>query len=472
MEPGFLKQQASALSHLISILDILIVLASFLLCHWIYLDDLSLTPERLLLLTFTLATTLVYFHVGSLYRSRRGMRIHVEITRLVALWGLVVLTVGLFAFLSKIAFSVSRMWFGLSIVTSLLMLIGFRVSIRASLRWLRANGYNSRSIVVVGEGELAELTLRNIRGDRGAGLRLAGFFGTLNPQAAQRLLAGVHTGEASDLAAFIEDMRRRGTPIDQVYLAYPSAKEESIQYLLRMLRNTSVGVCIVPGVYGLELLSGELFQVSDMPIVNLSVTRLQGIGEWLKALFDYLVAAIAVILLSPLLLMIALAIKIDSPGSILFKQRRYGIDGREITVWKFRTMHVQEDADRVVQATAGDDRVTRLGRFLRRTSLDELPQFFNVLQGSMSIVGPRPHAVAHNEEYRQKIDGYMMRHRIKPGITGWAQVNGWRGETDTLEKMRKRVEYDLYYIRHWSVWLDIKIVLLTLVRGFGGKNAY
>ena len=189
-------------------------------------------------------------------------------------------------------------------------------------------------------------------------------------------------------------------------------------------------------------------------------------------LFDRIVSILAIGLLMPVMLCIAAAIKLDSRGPVMFRQLRYGMDGREIEVWKFRSMSVQEDAGNVRQATRGDSRVTRVGAFLRRHSLDELPQFFNVLQGRMSIVGPRPHAVSHNEEYRKQINGYMLRHKIKPGITGWAQVNGWRGETDTLDKMEKRVRYDLEYIQNWSAWLDIKIILMTLFQGFSTKDVY
>ena len=166
------------------------------------------------------------------------------------------------------------------------------------------------------------------------------------------------------------------------------------------------------------------------------------------------------------------SVKLSSPGPALFKQRRYGMDGNEINVWKFRTMRVCEDGDKVPQAKKNDPRITKLGAFLRRTSLDELPQFVNVLMGDMSIVGPRPHAVAHNELYRKQIKGYMLRHKVRPGITGWAQINGWRGETDSLLKMEKRVEHDLWYMRNWSLWLDLKIMLMTGVRGFAGANAY
>ncbi|ENH1714789.1 exopolysaccharide biosynthesis polyprenyl glycosylphosphotransferase, partial [Escherichia coli] len=191
-----------------------------------------------------------------------------------------------------------------------------------------------------------------------------------------------------------------------------------------------------------------------------------------KRIEDIIVSMLILILISPVLCVIAVTVKLTSKGPVIFRQTRYGMDGKPIKVWKFRSMTVMENDNVVTQATKNDVRVTKVGRFLRRTSLDELPQFFNVLLGGMSIVGPRPHAVAHNEQYRILIDGYMLRHKVKPGITGWAQINGWRGETDTLEKMQKRVEYDLEYIREWSVWLDLKIIFLTVFKGFISKTAY
>lgn len=187
---------------------------------------------------------------------------------------------------------------------------------------------------------------------------------------------------------------------------------------------------------------------------------------------DVIIASIILMLIFPLLMIIALMVKLTSPGPVIFKQTRYGIDGKAIRVWKFRTMKVMENDSIVKQATKNDSRVTKVGSFLRKTSLDELPQFINVLSGQMSIVGPRPHAVAHNEQYRNLIEGYMLRHKVKPGITGWAQINGWRGETDTLDKMEKRIEFDLEYIREWSIWLDLKIILLTVFKGFVSKTAY
>jgi len=252
----------------------------------------------------------------------------------------------------------------------------------------------------------------------------------------------------------------------------PAASRATVEHLVDRLSDTTVSVFMVPDYFTNSLFHGHWSTLEGIPVVSVFDTPFWGTDGWLKRAEDLVLASLILLLVSIPMLLVATAVKLSSPGPVLFRQRRYGIDGKQIEVWKFRTMRVCEDGAVVTQATRGDPRVTPVGGFLRRTSLDELPQFFNVLRGEMSIVGPRPHAVAHNEEYRKKIKGYMLRHKVKPGITGWAQVNGWRGETDTLDKMARRVEHDLWYIRNWSVWLDLEIVILTALRGFTGKSAY
>lgn len=229
---------------------------------------------------------------------------------------------------------------------------------------------------------------------------------------------------------------------------------------------------MIPDIFTFNILQSRTEEVNGIPVVPLFDTPINGINMVLKRLEDIIFSFIIILLISPLLVFIALAVKISSPGPVIFKQIRYGMDGKPIKVWKFRSMTVMENDTSIKQATKNDVRVTKVGKILRQTSLDELPQFFNVLTGGMSIVGPRPHAVAHNEQYRNLIEGYMLRHKVKPGITGWAQINGWRGETDTVDKMQKRVKYDLEYIREWSIWLDLKIIFLTIFKGFINKSAY
>ena len=210
----------------------------------------------------------------------------------------------------------------------------------------------------------------------------------------------------------------------------------------------------------------------NIQTISIFTSPFEGEGAVLKRIEDIVLGAFFTLVSLPVMLAVAIGIKLTSPGPVLFKQNRYGLNGKQIPVWKFRTMRVMENSAVVTQATRNDPRITRFGAFLRKTSLDELPQFCNVLQGTMSIVGPRPHAVAHNEQYRVLVENYMIRHKVKPGITGLAQIHGFRGETDTIDKMEKRIQYDLEYIQSWSLLLDIKIVFLTFFRGFVGKNAF
>jgi putative colanic acid biosynthesis UDP-glucose lipid carrier transferase len=261
--------------------------------------------------------------------------------------------------------------------------------------------------------------------------------------------------------------------IDEIWLALPLRDEARVKEILFELRHHTLTTRFVLDIFGLDLLNHSITDIAGFPVLNIRSTPMMGVNRLVKAIEDRLLALLILVCISPLLLLIAIGVKLSSKGPVFFKQQRLGWDGRIINVYKFRTMVVHQEEDgHVTQAKAGDRRVTPFGKFLRKTSLDELPQFINVLQGRMSIVGPRPHALAHNELYKDAIHTYMQRHRVKPGITGWAQINGWRGETDTLSKMQKRVEYDLYYINNWSLGFDLKIIFLTLFRGFVSRNAY
>ena len=466
---GFLRHWSPIFDIIFSILDLFVILVSFLVVHRLYLDDLDVAPQRMVVLLVLLLVTYTTFVIFGVHRSQRYTPFSTEVVRITLCFSFAVLVAGLFAFLSKLAGDVSRFWFGSSALVSLLALVGLRIVVRFLLAALRKQGYNFRRIVIAGTKPSIKQIIEKIRSENQLGIKLTGVFCDDYRNGDSEI---EYSGRLSETARFVEKMRQQGTPIDQVWIALPLAQEYETGSLMKAMNDSAVEVCYIPGVFGQQLLSGSLNQVGGLTLVNLSEERITTIEEWIKAVFDYVFGSVALILFSPLMFIISILIKLDSPGAVIFKQRRYGADGREIEVWKFRTMTVTEDDEMVKQVTAGDPRVTRVGRLLRKTSLDELPQILNVLQGRMSIVGPRPHAVSHNEEYRRKIDGYMIRHRVKPGITGWAQVNGWRGETDTLEKMEKRVEFDLEYLRNWSFWFDIKIILLTLLRGFGGKNAY
>jgi len=326
-----------------------------------------------------------------------------------------------------------------------------------------------RRVAFAGCNDISAALARRI-GESGelTGLKVEGFF---DDRSAERLgLPGARSrllGRLPELASFV---KRRG--IDVVFVALPVRHIQRVMQLLDDLRDTTVSIYYVPDIFAFDLIqarSGELFGI---PVVALCETPFCGYRGVIKRFTDIALAASILVVAAPLMLALSAMVRFSSPGPIIFPQRRYGLDGREITVWKFRSMTVVEDGAEIVQATRQDTRITPVGRFMRRYSLDELPQLFNVLQGRMSLVGPRPHAVAHNEQYRKLIKGYMIRHKVPPGMTGLAQVNGCRGETSRIEEMQARVNYDLEYLRRWTPLLDVKILLLTAVRVLRDEKAY
>ncbi len=337
---------------------------------------------------------------------------------------------------------------------------------RKVLRWNAARPQNRRKAIVIGAGELGVKVAQALRARGMTGVDFLGYFddrtdGRVHPDAQPRL------GTLREAAPFV-----RAQVVHEVYITLPLGSQPRIVELLEQVQGTTASVFYVPDVFGISIIQGRLQDMNGVPVVGICETPFTGTNSLVKRVSDVVLASAILVLIAPLLLAIAIGVKLSSPGPVIFKQRRNGLDGEEITVWKFRSMTTQDNGDHVPQATRDDPRVTRFGAFIRRTSLDELPQFFNVLQGTMSIVGPRPHAVAHNEQYRALIKAYMVRHKVKPGITGWAQVNGHRGETDTIEKMQARVEYDLAYLRNWSLGLDLQIIARTIKLVFFDRKAY
>jgi len=298
--------------------------------------------------------------------------------------------------------------------------------------------------------------------------KLIGFFEDRSPERLTSYIDIPILGRIDDMASYIKQNQ-----INVIYLSLPMANQPRILKLLDDLKDTTASIYFIPDIFMTDLIQSRVDQVEDIPVVAVCETPFTGFNGIVKRVADIGFASGILILISPVLFVIAIGVKLSSPGPIIFKQRRYGLDGQEILVYKFRSMTVTEDGSKVTQATKNDQRVTKFGAFLRKSSLDELPQFLNVLQGRMSVVGPRPHAVSHNEMYRKLIKGYMIRHKVKPGITGWAQVNGLRGETETLDKMKARIDYDIDYLRNWSPKLDMYIILRTVSVVFKGeKNAY
>ena len=321
--------------------------------------------------------------------------------------------------------------------------------------------------IVIGANTLGRTMARQLAADPFAKTRVAAFFDDRETPRLGHVTEAPICGRIDRVADYV-----RANRTDQIFIALPMAAQPRILKLLDSLRDTTASIYFVPDIFMLDIIQGRVDTMVGLPVVAVCETPFHGTTGVIKRLSDLCISAAAVVLTAPIMLLIALAIKLTMPGPVLFKQRRYGLDGQEIMVWKFRTMKVQENGPEIRQATKDDDRITPLGRFLRRTSLDELPQFFNVLQGRMSVVGPRPHAVAHNEMYRKLIKGYMIRHKVKPGITGLAQISGARGETDTLDKMEMRIRYDLEYLRNWSLRLDLWIVYRTVLQAFRDPNAY
>jgi putative colanic acid biosynthesis UDP-glucose lipid carrier transferase len=424
------------------------------------------SPRYALLAGVAFLVAMRVFGEMPLTNGRSRLSFAVPGRRILADWVTVIGILLFVAFLTKVSGAYSRKvvltWFA---ITPFALQAAQEVA-RLLLHRLASAGIAARIKVVVGANETGRELARRIGEDPCQGT-IVGFF---DDRASDRL-AGVKRqdvlGGLADVASSVKRNR-----INTVYITLPMARDPRVMRMLDELRDTTASIYFVPSTLPFEPIQARVDHIGGIPVIAVCESPYCGINGVLKRAFDFLAGSLILLLIWPLLLAIAAGVKLSSPGPVLFKQRRYGLDGKEILVRKFRTMTVCEDGARIVQARKGDPRVTRFGAFLRRASLDELPQLFNVIGGSMSIVGPRPHAVAQNEEYRRLIDGYMIRHKVKPGITGWAQVNGFRGETESVDKMRKRVEYDLDYLKHWSVSLDLWILFKTAWVVVNGRNAY
>lgn len=351
--------------------------------------------------------------------------------------------------------------------TPIAQILGLTALKELSPFFIRLQG-PTKNAVIIGLNEQGLVVANNLLADEYSRVNVLGFFEDRAPERAPQNHGFEILGALTDIPLYCKSHQ-----IHTIYIALPMSSHPRILKLLDDLKDTTASIYFVPDIFVTDLIQGRVSDVNGIPVVSVCETPFTGVDGMIKRTADILFSLFVLILISPILLIIAAGVKLTSPGPVIFKQRRYGLDGQEILVYKFRSMTVTEDGTKVTQATKNDQRITPLGAFLRKTSLDELPQFINVLQGRMSVVGPRPHAVAHNEEYRKLIKGYMVRHKVKPGITGWAQVNGFRGETDTLEKMEQRVHYDLEYLRNWSPRLDMLIVAKTVwLTVVGQDSAY
>ena len=462
---GIIKNNSNKLAAVYRLVDIVVINFVLVLAIALYHQEYS-REYFVLALVGSLAFVLVA-ESFSLYRSWRvgtfGELVFYTFVAWLGAAGVVI--IGLF--FTKMSENYSRVVLALWLVIGIISLIGWRYVFQQILFSLRRKGRNTRSIALFGLSDkgirLAKETLNNPE----IGYKLNAIYDDRN---IERLEPEFHDLVQGDVQAGIEAARQN--KFDVIYIALPIKAQHRIQGMLTAFGDTTATVHVVPDLFMYCLMHGQMSHVGNVQTISVYDNPMSGGIAYIKRLEDFVLALLALTILSIPLLVIALGVKLTSKGDVFFKQDRYGLNGRKIKVWKFRSMSVMENDDVVTQATKGDPRVTKFGTFLRRTSLDELPQFINVLKGDMSVIGPRPHAVAHNEEYRKLVTYYMLRHKVKPGITGWAQVNGWRGEIDTIDKMQKRIEYDLEYIRNWSLWLDFKIIILTVLRSFNDKNAY
>ena len=345
--------------------------------------------------------------------------------------------------------------------------LAFVLAGRWLMRRFAAQPAHRRPALVIGGGPLGARIAEAILARAPYGHDLVGHVEDRHPDRCDERVRERLLGGLEDLPALI-----RAHHIRDAYITFALSNQPRIRQMISVLQDAAVSIYLVPDVFGVNVIQGRMRNMDGVPVVSLLESPFVGLNGLVKRLTDIVLASLILVLIAPVLLVVAIGVKLGSPGPVIFRQRRNGLDGDEIVVYKFRSMRVMENGPQVTQATKGDPRVTPFGAFIRRTSLDELPQFVNVLQGRMSIVGPRPHAVAHNEQYRPIIRSYMVRHKVKPGITGWAQVNGCRGETETLDKMQARVEYDLEYLRNWSLGLDVEIIFRTIRLVLFDRSAY
>lgn len=404
-----------------------------------------------------------------IYHTWWNKPIRAQYSRVLAAWCAVLFALLAAGYFFKVSASFSRLSVGVWMLSTPVLLVLWRHTARFILLKAIAEYTPKLRAVIWGDGSQGRALKASLEGSVGLGIEVVDY---IESGSAPMTDAALPIKMDLDLRLKTLIGQAASGEVDVIYIAVSTTARERITHLIDQLSDTTVSVYMVPDYFTTQLFHGEWDEINGMPVISVFKTPFWGIEGGLKRIQDLVFASIILLVIAIPMLLLAAAVKMTSPGPVFFKQHRYGMDGKKILVLKFRSMKVMDDGDVVKQATKDDPRVTRLGRFMRKTSLDELPQFINVLRGDMSVVGPRPHAVAHNEEYRKLIKGYMLRHKVKPGITGWAQINGWRGETEDLYKMQKRVEFDLWYIRNWSFWLDLKIIFQTLVKGFVGNSAY
>jgi putative colanic acid biosysnthesis UDP-glucose lipid carrier transferase len=465
----FLSRESTGVFELLNrVLDIAaIMIASTLVSFWMPISTQNVRDWGLLVLILVLANTLGFQQAG-LYRSWRGRPYSDQFSRLILAW----LGVGAIVVLVWLVFGMSEIIQDNWLIYWLLLTLGFLISQRAALhlgvRVLRRSGANRKLVLIYGAGSLGASIAKQVSRSPESGFQILGFIDDNEKLHGQQIASVSVIGGLSDLQQLFTE-----NDVSELWVALPLSGTHKVTEALEIAEKRLVCVRLFPDIYGLTLLNHATSEMLGFPIIDLNVDRMQGLNRFVKEVEDRVLGFAFFVIALPLIGIISLFIKASGDGPIVYKQRRSGWDGKPFTIYKFRTMRLhQEPEGQLTQAKRDDDRFTPIGRWLRRTSLDELPQLFNVLQGRMSLVGPRPHAIEHDEFFGEQIQGYIRRNRVKPGITGWAQINDLRGEVKDIEEMARRVKHDLYYIEHWSLWFDLRIILATILKIFFSKKAW
>ena len=433
----------------------------------VQLANHSWNQQHTVAILWTIGLFLIASHFLGAHHSWRGSSPRREFIRLLWAWFIVTLALLFLAFSTNTTTEYSRRVFLSWFLLAPLFLVVWRGWLQIILGSLRKRGLYLNNVAIVGARELGTLLARTILDEPWMGLNPIGFYDDRKPSG-ERPLSHEPIEVIGNLDSLVKHAREGR--LDIVYITLPMRAEARIQELLAKLSDTTVSVYMVPDFFMFDLLHASWGNVGDLPVVSISETPFYGVDGIIKRTEDIIISSLLLLIISIPMIIIAVGVRLTSPGPVIFRQHRYGLRGNKIEVWKFRTMTVCENGSDVVQATTDDPRFTRFGAFLRRYSLDELPQLINVLHGTMSIVGPRPYAVAHNEQYRIQVSRFMLRHKVKPGITGLAQLRAWRGEISSLNQMEERVQYDLAYIQNWSLTLDIMIIFQTAVGAFFNKH--
>lgn len=422
----------------------------------------EMPDNYLLMISYAALISLIVFPWFGLYRSWRGESAFHQLRIAFIAWTVVWLTVLVALFSFKASAEYSRIWVTVWYFMTLITMITVRRLIYYLLNELREKGFNHKKIVIYGAGVLGGEILNRVQAAKWTGLDVIALFDD-NAALENSELSGVRIlTDSKTLSEYVKNHN-----VDEVWLTLPLRAEDKVKSIMYELRHNVVNIKLLPDIFGMRLINHSVGEMLGLPIVNLSSTPMDGSNQLLKAIEDKLLSIIIIVLISPLLLIVASGVKLTSPGPVLFRQERVGWNGDIFTMLKFRSMPMDVEKDNVSWGGAKDKTSTKFGAFIRKTSLDELPQFFNVLKGDMSIVGPRPERKVFVDQFKEEIPDYMKKHLVKAGVTGWAQINGWRGDTD----LTKRIEYDMFYIENWSLWFDLKIIFLTVFKGFMNKNA-